>query len=140
MHIYRAHDMPTYTFKLLDDDGGIEDECGVSLPNAEIAFRYAGDVVSELMDHREQTTRDWRLDVYEDGGKVFEIPFASLNHTLDHLLPDSRKTVELLSNQRRSLKDAREEAKITRREAEALVARSRGKLYLAADRGKKIIR
>ncbi len=132
--------MPRYTFKLSDDDNGVEDDFGVSLPNAESAFRYACDVVGELMNRREQATRDWRLDVYEDGNNVFALPFASVDHTLDHLRPDYRKAVELISGQRRALKDAWEQTKITEREAKALVARSRGKPYLAADRGKKIIR
>ncbi len=130
--------MPRYTFKLSDDDNGVEDDFGVSLPHAESAFRYACDVVGELMSHRETATRDWRLDVYEDGNKVFALPFASVDHTLDHLRPDYRKAVELISGQRRALKDAWEQTKITEREAQALVARSRGKPYLAADRGKKI--
>ncbi len=132
--------MPRYTFKLSDDDDGVEDNLGVSLPDAASAFRYACDVVSELMNHREKATRDWRLDVYEDGNKVFALRFVSVDHTLDHLRPDYRKTVELISGQRRSLKDVWEQTKITEREAKALVARSRGRPYLAADRGKKIIR
>jgi hypothetical protein len=40
--------MPKYTFKLSDDGSGVEDDIGVSLPNAEVAYRYACDVVLEL--------------------------------------------------------------------------------------------
>jgi len=54
--------MPRYTFKLHDDDIGVEDDFGVSLPNAEIAHRYARDVVGELMSHRERNTRHWLLE------------------------------------------------------------------------------
>jgi hypothetical protein len=133
--------MPTYKFKLSDDSGGVEDDVGVNLSDAEIAYRYACDVVRELMDHRERKTRHWRLDVYEaDGEKVFDIPFASLDHTLDHLKPDFRAAVEQCAQHVRSLKDALYDVTLTRRESQSLVAQSRGRPYLAADRGRKVIR
>jgi hypothetical protein len=61
--------MPRYTFKLSDDGSGVEDDVGVSLPNAEAAYRYACNVVFELMNCRELWTRHWQLDVYEAEGK-----------------------------------------------------------------------
>jgi hypothetical protein len=61
--------MPRYTFKLSDDGSGVEDDVGVSLPNAEAAYRYACNVVLELMNCRELRTRHWQLDVYEAEGK-----------------------------------------------------------------------
>ena|SRR5690242_17913503 len=57
--------MPRYTFKLFDDSGAVEDDVGVSLPTAEVAYRYACDVALELMNCRELRTRHWQLDVYE---------------------------------------------------------------------------
>ncbi len=132
--------MPTYTFKLRDDDGGVEDDTGINLPNAESGFGYACDVVHEMMARREKTTRHWQLDVYENGRKLFEIPFASLDRSLDHLPPGDRKTVQAMCEHLRSAQDVRAQAQATRREARALVSRSRGKPYLAADRGKKVIR
>src|SRR5262249_52751256 len=133
--------MPRYTFKLSDDDDGVEDDFGVSLPNAEIAYSYACDVVRELMDHREQSTRHWRLDVYQDNDEqVFGIPFVKLDDTLDHLPLDTRALVERNAQRIRSLKDVYYDATLTQRESQSLVACSRGKPYLAADRGRKIIR
>lgn len=133
--------MPRYTFKLCDDGGGVEDNSGVSLPNAEIAYRYACDVASELMSRRELRTRHWQLDVYEgDGKKVFEIPFVAVDPTLDHLRTEQRELVERSSRLIRSVKDAVYAAGLSKREAKSLVARSRGKPYLAADRGRKVIR
>ena len=80
--------MPTYTFKLLDDGGGVTDDTGLRLPNTNAAYSYACDVALELMDHREAATRSWRLDVYENGAKkLFEILFATIDETLDHLTP-----------------------------------------------------
>jgi len=133
--------MPVYTFKLADDGRGVEDETGVSLSDDERAYRYACDVIRELMRCRERCTRHWRLDVYQhDGEKVFEIPFASLDPTLDHLNAQLREQVELTARRVRSLTDAFEAAKVTAREAKSLVAHSRGKPYLAVDHGRKVIR
>jgi hypothetical protein len=44
------------------------------------------------------------------------------------------------ARQVRSLKDTYQATKVTIRETRSLVARSRGKPYLAADRGRKVIR
>ena len=140
--------MPRYTFKLSD----VEDDFGVSLPNAEIAYKYACDVVRELMGHRERSTRHWRLDVYQDNDEqVFAIPFVKFDNTLDHLSQDLRALVERNAQRMRSLKDTYHnatitlkdvcyDASLTRRESQSLVARSRGKPYLATDRGRKVIR
>jgi Domain of unknown function (DUF6894) len=133
--------MPRYTFKLNDDDHGVEDDFGVSLPNAEIAHRYSCDVVRELMSRREQSTRHWRLDVYQDDNeKVFEIPFATVDQTLDHLTPGYRAAMEQGAQRIRSLKDLYYDAMLTQQESQSLVARSRGRPYLAAYRGRKVIR
>src|SRR5215468_6090650 len=123
--------MPTYTFRLMDDDSGVADNVGLRLADAKVAYCHACDVAHELMDHREARTRSWRLDVYENGvKKLFEILFASIDETLDHLKPDDRKLVEMTATRRRSLQDTYCAAWITCRESQALVARSRGKLYL----------
>jgi hypothetical protein len=133
--------MPRYTFKVRDDDTGIEDDFGVNLPNVAIAHNYACDVVRELMDHRERSTRHWRLDVYEDSGeKVFEIPFASLDPTLDHLTHEQRALVEHGARQIGAVKEAFYALSLTRQETHALITRSRGQPYLAASAGRKIIR
>ena len=133
--------MPKYTFKLIDDDDGVEDDNGVNLPVTEIAYRYACDVVRELMSRREPSTRSWQLEVYEAGqGKIFEIPLMCLDQTLDHLNAQMREMIEDGAGQIRSVKDTYRTARATVREARSLVARSRGKPYLAADRGRKVIR
>ena len=66
--------------------------------------------------------------------------FATIDETLNHLKPDNHQLVELTAVRRRLLHDTFHAASITRRESQALIARSQGKLYLAADRGKKTIR
>jgi Domain of unknown function (DUF6894) len=133
--------LPRYTFRISEDYGSVEDDAGVSLPNAETAYHYACDVVRELMRCRELRTRHWHLHVYEENEKqIFEIPFASLDQTPDHLTPDLREVVEHNARRIRSLKDALYDATVTVREAKSLVARSHGKPYLAVDRGRKVIR
>lgn len=51
-----------------------------------------------------------------------------------------RQAVEESAGQIRSAKDTHQAVRITVREAKSLVARSRGKPYLAADRGRKVVR
>jgi hypothetical protein len=42
----------------------------------------------------------WRLDVYERGVRICEIPFAGIDPTLDHLTPPQRTMVEKTSEER----------------------------------------
>jgi hypothetical protein len=131
--------MPVYTFQLRDGSQWIEDE--ITLTDRERAFEYARTVVRELMSCQEKKTRTWRLDVYEDkGARVFEMPFAKFDETLGHLPPEVRETMVDLWDRCRSLKEAMSAASITMRESRALVARSRGKPYLAAAFGRRTIR
>jgi len=133
--------MPLYTFELRDGSCGIADTVGVKLADRDQALCYAHEVVRELMGSREQQTRTWRLDVYEDHDRrVFEIPFVRLDETLGHLSPHWRSKIEDLCNRSRRLREAYNSARITMRESRALVARSRGKPYLATEGGRPIIR
>lgn len=133
--------MPLYTFELRDGSCGIADTVGVSFADRDQALYYAYDVIRELMSGCERETRSWRLDVYEDHDRrVFEIPFSRLDETLDHLDPRLRCKIEDLCNRSRSLREACSAASVTMRESRALVARSRGKPYLAIDRGQQVIR
>ena len=133
--------MATYTFKVLDGCGDVEDETGVSFRHRDRAIQYARDIVHELMRNREVQTRSWRLNVYENGeGPICTIPFASVDSTLDHVVPKLRTMVEGMSEQKRLLSDALHAVKVTVQESRALVARSRGKPYLASQFGRSIIR
>lgn len=133
--------MPLYTFELRDGSCGIADTVGVSFANRDQALCYAYEVIRELMSQCERETRTWRLDVYEDHDRrVFEIPFARLDETLDHLHPHLRSRLEELCDRSRSLREAVNQARLTVRESQALVAWSRGKPYLATEGGRKVIR
>lgn len=50
--------MPTYTFKLLDDGGGLTDDTGLRLANSKAAYGYACDVAHEIMVKRRFATRN----------------------------------------------------------------------------------
>lgn len=134
--------MPIYTFKLRDGRGDAEDATGVDLPDRDSAIRYGRDVVQELMRSRELQTRSWCLDVYEGATHtpIGEIPFASVDPSLDHLAPKFRTMVEGLSERKRLLSDVIHSVRDTIQESRALVARARGKPYLASRFGKVIVR
>jgi len=132
--------MPRYTFELQDGEYPVGDETGVWLPDREHALDHAHEVMRQLMSAREKQTRTWRLDLYEDGHRVAEIPFARLDQTLDHLSPALRIAVEHSCETLHDFRQVMSAAQATVRESRALVARSRGKPYLATERGEPTIR
>ena len=133
--------MPNYTFELRDGDGGAADHVGVRLANRHRARQYAESVIHELMHGRERETRSWRLDVVENHSeRIFAIPFDSLDETLDHLSAAARQAMARLCAGRRSFREASYDLLLTVRESRALIARSRGKPYVATVLGKSVIR
>ena len=133
--------MPLYTFELRDGSRGIADTTGVIFADRDQALCYAYGVIRELMNGREPETRTWQLDVYEDHDRrVFEIPFARADLTLDHLSPGWRSRIEDLCARSLVLHETYSAARVTMRESRALVARSRGRPYLATERGQRTIR
>jgi len=96
--------MPIYSFKLRSDDNVFTDDTGVGLPNPKLAYHYACDVVRELMRCRESETRGWSLEVHQRSqGKIFDIPFAEIDSTLEALPENWRSVVEQLWQRVRSL-------------------------------------
>ena len=133
--------VPTYTFKLRDDNSGIVDNTGVALIDNASAYQYARSVARELMRSREIQTRCWLLEVYRDGeGPLFDILFARVDPTLDHLRGELRADVEKVCERKRALKDMIYAVSLTLRESQSLLARSRGKPYLIAENGEITIR
>lgn len=131
----------TYTFKLRGDNCGLVDTTGVALTDNASAYQYARSVARELMRSREIQTRYWLLEVYRDGqGPLFDILFARVDPTLDHLRRKLRADVEKVSERKRALKDVIYAASLTLRESQSLLARSRGKPYLIAEDGEITIR
>ena len=133
--------MPLYTFELRDGSCGIADTAGVRFADRDQALGYAYEVIREMMNGRERETRTWRLDVYEDDDRrVFEIPFARMDETLDHLSAGWRNLIEDSATRVLSLHETYNATRATMRESRALVARSRGRPYLATERGQRTIR
>jgi hypothetical protein len=133
--------MPTYTFKLRGDAGWVADNVGTALADNASAYRYACCVARELMRCRESQTRYWLLEVYQDGQRpLFDILFATVDPTLDHLRRESRAMVESTSEKKRALKDVIHDVGLTVRESRALLARSSGRPHLISDNGETIIR
>src|SRR5437660_2169867 len=119
--------MPTYTFKLRSDAGWVADNVGATLADNASAYRYARCVARELMRCREIETRHWLLEVYQGGKEpLFDILFASIDPTLDHLWRELRVSVEKASEKKRALKDVIHDIGLTVRESQALLARSSG--------------
>jgi hypothetical protein len=137
----RFMNAPTYTFRLRNDGRAVEDDTGIALTDNATAYRYARDVARELMRSREIQTRCWLLEVYRDGeGPLFDILFASVDPTLDHLRCELRSLVENVSEKKRALRDIANVANLTMRESQSLLARSRGKPYLITENGEIIVR
>jgi hypothetical protein len=71
--------MPRYFFNLNDGRKIIPDLEGTALLNDESARAHATEVVRELAQNREHTTRSWRLAVCDAHGTLyFELSFASV--------------------------------------------------------------
>jgi hypothetical protein len=134
-------DVPRYTFTLRSDGRDNNDEMGIALTDDASAYRYACTVARELMRCRETQTRYWKIKVYRDGeGPVFDVLFATVDPTLDHLRRELRTLVENVSRKTGALKDALYACELSLRESRSLLARSRGKPYLIAEDGEVTIR
>lgn len=133
--------MPLYTFELSDGSAPLYDEAGVHLPDRVRALAYGEEVARELMRGREVETRFWRLRIHEkDGEEISEMTFATVDPTLDHLVPELRTSVQRVCDSYRSCKEAVYAARMTMRESRALVAQSRGRPYLVAVAGDRTIK
>jgi hypothetical protein len=133
--------VPTYTFTLRGDGRDNSDDMGIALADNASAYRYACTVARELMRCRETQTPYWRIKVYRDGeGPVFDVLFATVDPTLDHLRRELRALVESASAKTGALKDVLYACEASLRESQSLLARSRGKPYLIAENGEITIR
>src|SRR5262245_13245804 len=131
--------MPRYHFHLRDGAGGVTDPEGTDLPGSTAARAYAAQVAGELMSRAEKKKRHWQLDVSDATGKVlFDVPFAAVDSTIDHLCPTTRRLVERLCRNTRELAEAVFEARLAVLKSKAIRARSNGKPYLAAHFGRRI--
>src|SRR5262245_28307168 len=132
--------MARYFFNLKDGAGGYADQDGVDLPDDDAARDYASVVAAELMKNREIKARHWRIEVQDaEGQRLFEIAFISEDRTLRHLEASTKRAMEELSKRRCALSEGIHASRTVQRQAKAVVAKSRGKPYLAADSGEAIL-
>ncbi len=96
--------MPAYHFHLVTLDGRVLDLEGTEFSDEGAARGHARQVACELMRHRERETRPWRVEVTDSAQRpCFDLLFASVDSTIDHLTPELRASVENLCTQSASL-------------------------------------
>jgi hypothetical protein len=93
--------MPVFYFRLRDGNFEFRDDQGQELPDLAAARAYAVQVARELIRKSETEKRHCRLDVYDERDLVAEVPFATVDPTLDHLSLDLRQLVERICETRR---------------------------------------
>ena len=131
--------MPMYYFNLKDVHGIYVDPEGTELPGEAEALEYAREVAMELMQRRETRTRAWRLQTCDaDRNVIFELLFATIDHTMHELPPVLRKTVETVSARTAGLSDAMQNVRNSLYQIKGTLAKSDGAPYLAAINGSRI--
>jgi hypothetical protein len=131
--------MAIYHFNLRDGRAGVRDVQGTELPSVDAAKAHAVEVARELMKNGEPMKRAWRLVVMDgDGTLIFELPFARVDPTLDHLPPDLRQLVEQLAESKHSLLETVFKSESLVLGVRAADAKRRGKPYVAAWHGRRV--
>jgi hypothetical protein len=132
--------MPRYHFHLRTPQALYLDHEGTPFADGAQAHEHATTVARELMRNRGARTRSWRLEVFEgdENERRFEVPFATVDATLEHLQPDLRKAIEQVSSRMASLFEAINAVKGTIYEVKATRARAKKAPYLASVRGVRV--
>jgi uncharacterized protein DUF6894 len=131
--------MPRYFFHVRNDSGGFSDLDGTDLPDIPSAMNYARGFARELMLRNESKKRHWHVVPCDaDGNELFDLPFISVDETLRHLNPVSRRLIEATCEKKMALAEALFETRMTALRVRATVARSRSRPYLAAEHGHTI--
>lgn len=117
----RAYAMPVYHFLLKPTwKPALVDRDGEELPDDAAAYEHAVEVARDIMRHREENCRSYRLQVCNENLETrFEILFASIDETLQSLPVDCRNAIiesaharasldETMRQVRRQLSDVRE--------------------------------
>ncbi len=125
--------MPIYFFNLKTANGDIRDPEGAELADESAARDLARQVARELMKRREPETRSWRIDVRDgQGHHCFEVLFASVDDSITALEPELRGLIENLHRKQASLIDAIAAVRLSVRQIQGAIARSKNKPFLAS--------
>jgi hypothetical protein len=130
--------MTKYYFNVHDGAGGVLDPEGTDLPSLTAAREHATNVIRELLKFDEARKRTWRLDVCDKlGATLFEVPFSTVDPTLDHLQAPTRDLVERLCESRRRLAETmfRSQALLQSHPTKNNVTR---RPYLIAESGRRV--
>ena len=131
--------MTTFYFNLKDCRTVIPDLDGTELPDEGAARAHAVIVAREAMRNNEVRTRNWRIQVCgENRTPLFEILFASVDETIDHLPGDLRNSLENVSTKFASLADTIHDVRMSMLELRTTLARAEGVPHLAALNGLRL--
>lgn len=131
--------MAIYYFNLKDCRTTIPDPEGTELRDVETAREHAVTVAREAMRNNEVRTRNWRIEVCDaDRMSLFEILFASVDETMDHLPLNVRQSVENVSTKFALLSDAIHDVRKSMLELRTTLARSEGVPHLATLNGLRL--
>jgi len=131
--------MPQYFFNLKTGRSMVRDFEGNAFDDDAAARTHAETIARELMRNNETKSRTWRLEVCNaDHAPCFEVLFATIDETIDHLPPSLRDSVRRTSGQIGSLCDAIEEVRMSILELRATLAQSNRAPYLATVHGRRL--
>ena len=130
--------MARYFFQLAHRHGLVEDREGADFPSVEAAADFARAVADDLL-RNSRTYRTSSLLVRDDAKRlVLELPFWNIEESTLQLPPETRALVEGMLSKRRRLAEAVEAARRTVAHSRALIARGRGRPFLATLDGRRI--
>jgi hypothetical protein len=125
--------MANYHFHLVTLEGRVLDLKGMELPDEASAREHARSVACELMRHREPQTRSWRVEVTDSARHpCFELLFASVDSTIDHLNSELRASIEHTCSQSATLFETIRAVKNNLVASKSMLARAEGHPHLAA--------
>ena len=125
--------MPIYFFNLKTAQRDIRDPDGAEFGDEPTAWGHARQVARELMKGRELQSRSWRIVVRDSEGlQCFELLFASVDVSIEPLGPELRHSIEDLHRKQASLTDAIGAVRLSLRQIQATIQRSKGKPFLAS--------
>ena len=97
---------------------------------------HARDLARELMLRNEARKRYWHVVICDaDDHELFDLPFISIDESIKHLNPRSRRLIEVMCERRMALAETLFETRMNVLRARATIARSRARPYIAAELG-----
>jgi len=131
--------MSTFFFDLNDGLGIVRDLDGADLRDAAAARAHAERVARELLRHAESKRRGWRLRVRDqNGGVIFELLFASVDESLNHLAPGIKASIEDVHVKAGALSDTIRDVRHSMAQLRATMRRSNKTPWLAAIDGAQV--